>query len=201
MVYKSLLCFEEINFGKYLHHRNVEPHRSGLWLQHNPSNNLLAIMSVNRQIYDEARRTFYNFNTFTFESFNSLPVFLIGIGPENSMLLRAVRCKNKKDEYEDKVNDIRLCLMQAVPSGQSPTQELQIQPTEDLYRNHLNESGDVPFYWNNKRRLVRPDIADVSAYPGRTRWTLNATLRQGELERRKTNRNLTVTFELYVQNG
>lgn len=117
------------------------------------------------------------------------------------MLLRAVRCKNKKDEYEDKVNDIRSCLMQAVPSGQSPTQELQIQPTEDLYRNHLNESGDVPFYWNNKRRLVRPDIADVSAYPGRTRWTLNATLRQGELERRKTNRNLTVTFELYVQNG
>lgn len=200
MVYKFLLCFEEINFGNYLHHINMNRHRSGLWLQHNPSNNLLAIMSVNRQIYDEARRTFYGFNTFTFESFNSLPVFLIGIGPDNSMLLRAVRCRDKKDEYEDKVNDIRSCLMQA-PSGQLLTQELQIQPPEDLYLDLLNESVDVPFYWNSNRRLVRPDIADVSAYPARMRWTLNATLRQGDLERRETNRKSTVTFELEVQSG
>lgn len=199
MVYKCLLCFEEINFGKYLHRSNVQPHRSGLWLQHNPTNNPLAIMAVNRQVYDEARRTFYGFNMFTFESFDGLPVFLIGIGPENAMLLRAVRCKNEENEYEEKVNGIRSCLMQAIPC-QKPTEDLQIKSTEDLYLELLNESRNTPFYWGNNRRLVRPDIANESAYPGRMRYTLNVIFRQSKLGRRETDGHATVTFELYMQN-
>ena len=46
MVYRFLLCFEEVNFGKYLRCTDVEPRENGLWLQHNPGKNLLAIMSV-----------------------------------------------------------------------------------------------------------------------------------------------------------
>jgi hypothetical protein len=68
MVYRFLLCFEKVNFGEYLRHTDVEPRRDGVWLQHNPDNNLLAIMSANRQVYDEARRTFYSENRFSFES-------------------------------------------------------------------------------------------------------------------------------------
>jgi hypothetical protein len=45
MVYRFLLCFEEVNFGEYLCCIDVEPRGDGVWLQHNPDNNLLAIMS------------------------------------------------------------------------------------------------------------------------------------------------------------
>ncbi|KAI2732782.1 hypothetical protein DTO012A8_10183 [Penicillium roqueforti] len=88
IIYKFLLSFDEIYIEKRVRDRDVDPHRSGTWMQHNPINNPLAIMSVSRQIYDEARRTFYGLNTFTFGSFYGLPVFLIGIGAENAMLLR-----------------------------------------------------------------------------------------------------------------
>ena len=58
MVYRLLLCFKEVNFGTYLRRTDVESRGNGLWLQHNPDKNLLAIMSVSRQLYDEARRIF-----------------------------------------------------------------------------------------------------------------------------------------------
>lgn len=102
MVYKYLLCFEVINFGKHVYRRDVQLHRSRVWLQHNPRDNPLVIMSVSRQVYDEAQRIFYISNMFTFESFDGLPVFLIGIGPENAILLRAVWCKKKEISMKEK---------------------------------------------------------------------------------------------------
>ncbi|RAL09041.1 uncharacterized protein BO97DRAFT_187454 [Aspergillus homomorphus CBS 101889] len=95
MVYRLLPCFEEVNFRKYLPCKDVEPSKNGLWLQHNPDKNLLVIMSVSRQLYDEARRTFYAENRFSFESFDNLPVFLGGVGVENTKLLRSVSCKER----------------------------------------------------------------------------------------------------------
>lgn len=54
MVYRFLLYFKKVNFREYLCHIDVEPCRDGIWLQHNPNNNLLAIMSANHQVYNEA---------------------------------------------------------------------------------------------------------------------------------------------------
>lgn len=203
IIYKFLLSFDEIYIEKRVRDRDVDPHRSGTWMQHNPINNPLAIMSVSSQIYDEARRTFYSLNTFTFGSFYGLPVFLIGIGAENAMLLRSVRCKSKTDEYKDYADDIRSCLTKAAVAGQTPSQELRIHHFEDLYLNLVTRGQppvDVPTYWSNDCRLVRPDIADACAFPGRKRFSLNVILRKYEVDGRNADRRSTVSFELYIQN-
>ncbi|KAF9252963.1 hypothetical protein CBS147339_1468 [Penicillium roqueforti] len=46
IIYKFLLSFDEIYIEKRVRDRDVDPHRSGTWMQHNPINNPLAIMSI-----------------------------------------------------------------------------------------------------------------------------------------------------------
>jgi hypothetical protein len=203
MVYRFLLCFEEVNFGEYLRRTDVEPRRDGVWLQHNPDNNLLAIMSANRQIYDEARRTFYSENRFSFESFDSLAIFLIGIGVENVMLLRSVSCKERSEKFQDYTGHIQSCLRQAATTGDTSTEDLDIRHVEDLYLNLANQDALRPsilaFYWRDNRRLARPDITSVFTQPSRTRFMLSAALRQNGKDRVNANRMCMVTFELSME--
>ncbi|KAA8646725.1 uncharacterized protein ATNIH1004_005400 [Aspergillus tanneri] len=203
MVYGFLLCFEEVNFGEYLRYTDIDPHRSGLWQQYNPDNNLLAIMSVSRQIYDEARWTFYTGNRFSFESFDNLPVFLVGIGVENAMLLRSVSCKDRSEKFKDYTDHIQSCLRQAATTGDTSTGDLYIPHIEDLYLNLANQDAlrpnILPFYWNDNRRLLRPDITSVSSYPSRIRFTLSATLRQNGKDTVNADRMYLAAYELYVQ--
>jgi hypothetical protein len=200
MVYRFLLCFEEVNFGEFLRRTDVEPRRDGVWLQHNPDNNLLAIMSANRQIYNEARRTFYSENRFSFESLDSLAIFLVGIGVENAMLLRSVSCKERSEKFQDYTGHIQSCLRQAATTGDTSTEDLDILHVEDLYLNLANQDEPRPsilaFYWRDNCRLARPDITSVS---NRTRFMLSATLRQHGKARVNANRMCMVTFELSME--
>jgi hypothetical protein len=124
---------------------------------------------------------------------------LVGIGPANAKLLRSVRCRNKAGNYEDKAKAVKSCLMQAAPAGQKPTRESQLKYAEDLYLKLLDDGVTPPSYWGDNLRLVRPDLADVSAYPGRTRFTLDVALQQAQTDRIETVRKARVGFELYVQ--
>ncbi|KAI9371082.1 hypothetical protein BJX61DRAFT_512750 [Aspergillus egyptiacus] len=198
MIYRLLLCFKEVTFGKCLRRTNVEPHRNGVWLQHNPDQNPLAIMSVSRQLYEEARRTFYAENRFSFETCDHLPVFLVGVGVSNAMLLRSVTCKERSGKFQDYTGHIQSCLRQAATTGDTSTGDLHIGHEEDLYLNLANQDAlrpsILPFYWSDNRRLVRPDMTSDSDHQGRTRFMLSATLRHHD-----ASRMYNVTFELSVR--
>lgn len=53
---------------------------------------------------------FYGLNTFVFDSMQALPVFLIGIGRENTLILRSVIWGNDHLQHENRVEIIRPCL-------------------------------------------------------------------------------------------
>ncbi|PLB54758.1 hypothetical protein P170DRAFT_505455 [Aspergillus steynii IBT 23096] len=203
IVYRFIFCFEEVSFGKELRRTSVELHRNGLWLQHNPDNNPLAIMSVSHQIYDEARRTYYAENRFSFESFDNLPVFLVGIGVENAMLLRSVSCKDRSGQSQDCTGHIQSCLRQAARTGDVSTRDLHIHPVEDLYLDLANQEAlrpsFLPFYWSDNRRLLRPEVTPVNIYPNRMRFILSATIRQNGNDGAKAHRTYIAGFELNVQ--
>ncbi|KAK1145749.1 hypothetical protein N8T08_003987 [Aspergillus melleus] len=206
MVYRYLLCFDEVHFsGKSLQHSHIERRRDGLWWQHNPNNNLLAIMSVNRQIYHEARWTFYTENRFSFERFENLPVFLVGIGAENARLLRSVSCKTKSGTFKKYTDLIQSCVRQAADTERdtSSADDLQIQLVEDLYLNLPNpdtlKPSSLPFDWCDSCRLLRPDTPSVSDYPFRLRFTLRATLRHKGIGGVNTDQIYAVAYELCKQ--
>ncbi|KAJ6091551.1 hypothetical protein N7467_003520 [Penicillium canescens] len=203
MVYEFLFCFEEIYLASGFQ-QPVKRHSNGVSLQHNPSNNLLAIMSTGRQIYDEARQTFYSRNTFIFEDLNILAVFLIGIGAENAKLLRSVRWRNEENEIQDHTDDIQALLMQAASRGQDPPLDLQMKRIKNL---HL-DSGD-PRRWTPKKwaktdvcdlhqfdRLFRPVIGDNTATPSRRRFELSAIVKKNTKIQPSAAR---AGFELYVR--
>lgn len=200
MVYTFLLCFEEVNFGEYLRRTDVEPHRDGLWLQHNPDNDLLAIMSARMWAN---RQTFYSENRFSFESFDSLAIFLVGIGVENVMLLRSVSCRERSEKFQDYTDHIQSYLRQAAMTADMSTKDLDIRHIEDLYLNLASQDelspGSLGFYWRDNRRLTRPDTTSVSTQPSRTRFMLSATLRQYRKDRVNANRLCMVTFELSME--
>jgi hypothetical protein len=112
----------------------VKRHSNGVSLQHNPSNNLLAIISTDRQTYDEARQMFYSRNTFIFEDLNILAVFLIGIGADNAKLLRTVRWTNEE-------NEIQALLMQAASREQDPSLHLQMKRIKTSGLGRSSEMG------------------------------------------------------------
>ncbi|GKZ24684.1 hypothetical protein AbraIFM66951_003495 [Aspergillus brasiliensis] len=203
MVYRLLLGFKEVNFGTYLRRTEVEPRRNGLWLQHNPDNNPLTIMSVSRQLYDEARRIFYAENRYSFESIDTLPVFLVGIGMSNAMLLRSVSCKESLEKFQDYTGHIQSCLRQAATTGDTSAGDLPIGHDEDLYLDLANQDARrpslLPFYWCDNHRLVRPHMMSGSDYQARTRFTLSATLRHNDKDRINASPMYMVTFELSLQ--
>ncbi|KAH0407342.1 hypothetical protein KCU90_g23081, partial [Aureobasidium melanogenum] len=55
-----------------------------------PLNNFLALLSVNKQVYNEAMPEFYHENHFQFRDMGSMKNFLLNIGPERRKHMRNV---------------------------------------------------------------------------------------------------------------
>ncbi|KAE8378509.1 hypothetical protein BDV26DRAFT_261561 [Aspergillus bertholletiae] len=66
MIYKLVLCFGKVTFDKDATECSSNPNRHGILLQHNPERNLVTLLAVNHQIYEEARRVLYSLNSFVF---------------------------------------------------------------------------------------------------------------------------------------
>lgn len=57
MIYKELLYYEQIRINSELPMAS-RSQQNGVWLQHSPRNNPLAILAVNWEAYEEGRRIF-----------------------------------------------------------------------------------------------------------------------------------------------
>lgn len=202
MVYQFLIGYDEILFDKRLDNRNVDPRRDGLWLQHNPRNNPLAIMPVSRQVYNEAREVFYSLNKFSFESSAALSVFLIGIGPRNAMVLRSVWQKNEQHHWENVTPIIRQCLSSAMFNSVISKPEAvagYVEQYRHIVYNHWPEP--LPRYSHESSRLVRPEMANSLSTLDRWRYKIYARAwKRDQLNRRLCWEGKAV-FELCVQRG
>ncbi|RAK97627.1 uncharacterized protein BO80DRAFT_328047, partial [Aspergillus ibericus CBS 121593] len=87
------------------------------YLQYNPYNNPLALLITNRQVYEETRQIFYSLNTFVFDNDLFLPVFLLGIGRHNAVLLRSVHWRTKMRPSGDNQISILRPWLDPSPSG------------------------------------------------------------------------------------
>lgn len=199
MVYELVLCFKEIEFQKEIRTVFVESRRNGIWLQRNPRKNLLALLAVSRQIYDEARRVFYGRNTFTFRAKDGIPTFLIGIGRENAVLLRSLRWKNDLHQYRNHIDALRFCLVPADSNIISPAREVDIWNDDRWYLNLLLLLA--PRLTHHLRcRLLRLNSDDLSPRDHRKRHSLDFVLREnGHPHREGAIRKGTVSFELHVR--
>ncbi|KAF7597194.1 hypothetical protein BBP40_009534 [Aspergillus hancockii] len=170
MIYKATLCFTKIKFHETTHKSLVNPIR-GVWLQHNPSRNTLALLAVSRQVYHEARRVFYRYNTFVFRVKEALPVFLIGIGRENACLLQSVKWRRDGGLYENHIDIIKSCIR---PTKAQPprAKEVDIWNDEDQFVSFLQmmRFPDQVFRCSTDR-LLRLDADDVPANDSRYRFT------------------------------
>ncbi|CAL5872791.1 uncharacterized protein PFLUO_LOCUS7060 [Penicillium psychrofluorescens] len=187
IIYEYLLCFEEIVFTAGIRTAWITPHRSGLYLQHNPTNHPLAIMSANHQVYEEARQVFFGLNRFAFSCPRSLPLFLVGIGQQNAVLLRSVRWKNVhgyQEQYEEVAEKIRACLNEKTETLRS-----------DFFIDHLVAE---PYDWNSDRHKMRPRT-NADALDGRERWSMDAIWHRYNLHGQEIYGQATVTFELCVE--
>lgn len=166
MVYTTLLCFEPIEVSSV--NKGKMESDKGLWLQHNPSTNLLAIMATSHQVYHEARRVFYRLNTFVFRSRKALLMFLIHIGRKNASLLTTVKWQLEDDDdhrhhrrYENHIDIIKPFLTQKqTPKGQ-PEKQATIWNSEaqyhKIYQVIKGSTSLSPGYWQ-LWRLIRLDV-------------------------------------------
>lgn len=195
MIYKALICFERIEFGTVSQRTPVDPVR-GVWLQHNPSVNLLALVAVNRQVYNEARRVLYAFNSFVFHDKKALCVFLFGIGSHNASLLRSVKWESDNGQYENHVGMIKACMRQRTYIAQEPQpgeKKVSIWNDEDQFIEFLKSiKSPGPVQWGCLRRLLRRDSEDVSPTDYFHRYIFNISCYEGE----ETRRDLKVAYEL-----
>ncbi|RAQ46978.1 hypothetical protein AFGD_011252 [Aspergillus flavus] len=194
MVYKFVLCFGKITFGERMLTSSVYPNRQGKWLQHNPKNNLLALLAVNHQVYDEARRVLYSLNSFIFEMRNKIPVFLIGIGRDNAALLQSVRWMVGPQHSENQIGLIKRYLTR--------TEEEHIWNDEKSYLNFLamlfKETPDDDFTARHDHRLVRLDTDCTSLCGCRVRYRIDAIFGDNDGEdSKKIDTKGTISFELY----
>ncbi|OGM50631.1 hypothetical protein ABOM_000668 [Aspergillus bombycis] len=193
MIYKFVLCFGNIKFGKYLASSFVYPDRQGFWLQHNPKNNLLTLLAVNRQVYNEARRVLYGLNSFIFQAPDTIPVFLIGIGQENAELLQSVRWMSGPQHCENQIDSIQRYLTQS--------EEEHIWNDEKSYLSFLamliNKSPDYVTAYHN-HRLVRLDTDCTPLRSYRVRYRMHAIFGEtnGEVSKMIGTEG-TISFELY----
>ncbi|RAH86849.1 hypothetical protein BO86DRAFT_394645 [Aspergillus japonicus CBS 114.51] len=195
MVYEHLLCFKEI----VIHHYRSHNHYIS-WLQHNPSKNALAIMAVNRRIYEEARLIFYRLNTFTFSFFDALPIFLIGIGDKNAKLLQRVRCR--KVHTGMKYTDItKSCLRDIYMTGQTPPRaDLALQSVADpLMSRGYDDDELVAWCATGNYRLFPANILRACDGPPQKCFRLKVSLQQDLVDRRTLPRQVTASYELYLR--
>ncbi|GAD93012.1 hypothetical protein AOR_1_648174 [Paecilomyces variotii No. 5] len=133
------------------------------WLQYDPCWNALSLLAVNRQIYDEARRIFYAFNSFRFARKDDIPIFLIAIGQKNAELLRSLQWQ-KDGTYEERVAIVRSCVAGLERSSKWPEETANIWNDDGMYKKFLTGldlSQFVPF------RPLRLDAKDI---PGKEQY-------------------------------
>lgn len=197
MVYELALYFGNIFLSDVRKHFQ-EPRPDGRWLQHNPEANTLAIMSTSRQVYHEARSIFYGFNTFIFEQMRTIPIFLVGIGVQNTMCLRSVKCHGAHAQLVNLVAEIKACVTEA-PPGEGPSHQpgLTWNP-ELLYDKFLTEKiVHAAGYWDDFRCFVRPNDTEPSQMWSRYRHSMWFYLQN--VSGKKKPQGGTVTYELCVQ--
>ncbi|KAB8266019.1 hypothetical protein BDV32DRAFT_143754 [Aspergillus pseudonomiae] len=193
MIYKFVLCFGNIKVGKHLSSSFVHPDRQGFWLQHNPKNNLLTLLAVSRQVYDEARRVLYSLNSFIFEVADQIPVFLIGIGRENAAFLQSVRWMNGPRHAENQIDSIRQCLTRS--------EEEHIWNDEKSYLSLFAILVNKPLDYviaHHNHHLVRLDSEYVPSRGYRVRYRMQAILGETDGEVIETmGTEGTISFEVY----
>lgn len=141
MVYEMALCYPGIQF--FSTEEDKPSARKGkFYFQHNTDHNPLALLIASRGIYEEARGIFYGKNEFLFSHIDALPVFLIGIGPENANLLRSVRWWGAAERrYDNQLDSIRPYIRGI--AGQYSTKDNQLNIWNDYptYLTFLNAIG------------------------------------------------------------
>ncbi|KAJ5713901.1 uncharacterized protein N7483_011082 [Penicillium malachiteum] len=175
LILKILICFDEIRIEQFwacskIDDKEDETKRSSdkFWLRkHNPRKNLLAIMAVNRAIYEAARLAFYSLNRFKFMAFDLLPVFLIGIRPKNMQHLQVVWNRVDFGKWENVAQDHNL------------NRYLLSKPNNEIELNLslLREDFPTPFPLDypeaESSRVVRLEDASGSSILNRWRYKLS----------------------------
>ncbi|PTU21288.1 hypothetical protein P175DRAFT_0557946 [Aspergillus ochraceoroseus IBT 24754] len=172
MVYRAVLCFQSVRFSGCVQKYSVDP-VNGLRLQYNPSRNLLALLAVSRQVYHEARRVFYRYNTFVFESKPLLPIFLIGIGKANTLLLQSVEWVSDSGLYENHIAVLKSFITRRDADVPGLT-DVSIWNDEDHFLEFMRiMKFPDPVYRPSTDRLLRLDADDVSERDGYYRYSLS----------------------------
>lgn len=195
MVYELVLSFGNI-FLSDVRKFFQEPRPDGRWLQHNPEANTLAILSTSRQVYHEARSVFYGFNTFIFEQMATIPIFLVGIGAQNTMCLRSVKCHGAQALLVNLVTEIKACVTQE-PSSEGPLHPPELSwNSELLYAKFLTEKTvQDAGYSEEFCHFVRP----TSTQPSQRRYRYSMWFYLQNVAGKKRPQGGTVTYELCVQ--
>jgi hypothetical protein len=196
MIYKVVICFERIELDADFQKHSVDPVR-GVWLQHNPPVNLLALLAVSRQVYEEARRVLYTFNSFVFLDKKALCVFLFGIGSHNASLLRSVKWESDNGQYENHVDTVKEYMTQR---KNYTAEELQLKKNKLDIWNDGNQFVEFlkiirtpgPDEWGYTHRLLRRDSEDVLTTDYFSRYIFNIRCFEGE----ESMRNARAAYEL-----
>lgn len=195
MIYKFLICFERIEFDTGFQKHSVVPVK-GIWLQHNPSVNILSLLAVNHQVYHEACRVLYFFNSFVFHDKTALCVFLFGIGRHNASFLRSVKWESDNGQYENHVDMIKVCMTQWGNTAQKPQlrkKEVDIWNDDGQFVEFLKMIKSAgPKGWGYTHRLLRRDSEHALPTDYFHRYVLNIRCYESDGARR----NARAAYEL-----
>lgn len=147
-------------------------------------------MTTSRQVYYEARRIFYLYNRFVFHHKSVIPVFLIGIGKENALLLKSVEWARGDDGlFENHIEIVKSCIMQKGGQEQPQSEEIDCWNNAEQYLQMqqaiTNSCRLLP--WTSFERLQRLDADDVPTdfnyryrYVLTTKYHDHGNIRHGE---------------------
>lgn len=188
MIYQAVLTFPRID-NQGLYHKNRtgpapgDPQQTsqGIYLQYNPPRNILSLLAVNRQMHHEARRIFHQHNKFFFDREEHIPIFLIGIGRQNALLLKFVSWPTALDKRskQNKLNIIKPYIAQ---------EETNIWNDEDqfmgllqaLFTSTMRPNMWKTLYQKSTHRVLRLDADDVSAGDGYERYKFRIGYHYGD---------------------
>lgn len=179
-IYGYLLCFNKMKM-KALYKQEDVIKLGIFWLQHNPLTNRLALLSVNRLVYYEARQFFYSRNTFSFGRTEDIPVFLFGIGEQNSSFLQSVMWPNGGGQRVNKIDFLRALMGTGNGKGPQQGRGITIWNNTEKYLEFLRVLNIITA--RNLRgfhRLLRPthsvrDQLSIGNGDAPTRFVFNVT--------------------------
>lgn len=155
-------------------------------------------MATSRQVYHEARRVFYRYNTFVFQSRQALLTFLIGIGRANALLLKTVEWRlNDSERYENHIDIIKPYITQKQTSEGQP-EETNIWNSEAQYRKiyqTIKGSASLCHWYWSSHRPIRLDADEVLVKPRRCRFIFNVYCYEDE----SRSRHVTAGYEMHTR--